>query len=270
MANVLEAFGIKNASKLQFLNKRTKKYDLWLPWANSISLELSSDEVVANQQGERAIVWSSAKTGTLTISTQIVNISALSIMLGSSGLNVEDIDIFKRETFELKSADISALTVTLTETPKAGTLGVVKLLKDGSSIEKEFIVDTSGTTPATGHVILTGKVVKFNTSDFALGDVLGAMYFTAKEDVKTFTVTSVADSDSYEIYGDTMVKMLSDKSSKFMQLQVFDATVQQSATISFDSENASSFDIVLSLTGDTTRPDPTNGNATMFRLVPIE
>lgn len=269
MPNVLEAFGIKNASKLQFLNKRTQTYDLWLPWANSISLELTSDQVNALSQGEVAITWSSPKEGTLTISTQVTNIAMLSIMLGSMGMETSSLDVFKRDYKQLESADITAGTFTLTETPKAGTLGVVKLKEDTATPEKVFIVDNTGTTAEAGHVILTGNVVKFNPADISLGDKFGFMYFTTKADMESFTVASVSDSDSYEIYGNTLVKTLVSGASKFMQLQIFNATVQQSATITFDAENASSFDLTLTVKGDASRPD-SNGNPSMFKLVPLD
>lgn len=268
MANVLEAFGIKNASKLQFLNKRTKTYDLWLPWANSIGLEITSDEINGLSQGEIAITWSSPKEATLTISTQVTNMAMLAIMLGSKGMETSSLDIFQRDYKQLDSADITAGTFTLTETPKSGTLGVVKLAEDTATPEEIFVVDETGTTPDAGHVVITGKVVKFNPSDIALGDRIGFMYFTNKADIESFTVTSVSDSDSYEIYGNTLVKTLTSGASKFMQLQIFNATVQQSATITFDAENASTFEMSLRVKGDASRPN-SEGNPSMFKLVPL-
>lgn len=269
--NLLEAFGIKNASKLQFRNKATGAYDLWLPWANSITLEATGESVSALQQGEEAITWNNPKKGTLTVSTQVVNMSTLALMLGSTGIKTKDIEVFKREVKVLTATDVTNGTITLADTPNAFTsVGVATLLKDGASYDKVFTV-VDGTvvpTPATGQVSLSGKVLTFNSADIVAGMKLAIMYFVDKTAQKVFSVTSSSDSASYEVYGNVVAKALSDKSKTFMQLQVFDATVEQSIKIDLSATQASTFEIKMKVVGDSTRLDE-DGNAKMFDLVPI-
>jgi hypothetical protein len=268
--NILEAFGIKHASRLQFKNKATGAYDLWLPWCNSITLDVTSDEITALQQGEEAISWSGAKKGTLTISTQVVNMGILALMLGSSGIQTKDINIFKREVFTLTSADITAGTLTLTDTPNTGTLGVATLLKDNASYDKVFTVVDGATVPApaTGQASLSNKVITFNSADITVGAKIACMYFVNKTAQKVFSVSTTSDSPSYEVYGDVIAKALSDKSRTFMQLQIHDATVQQSIKLDLSATQASTFEIKMKVVGDSSMLDA-NGEPTMLSLAPV-
>lgn len=121
----MATYGMKDAANLTLVDKKTGKVALFLDYANATSSEWSAERVYATKKGTNAIAWDSNRQGTLTVDSEIFDLSYLALAIGSDiarGTN----DILKRE----------AVTIDDTKEVKLGgviepeSVSVIKLKDD--------------------------------------------------------------------------------------------------------------------------------------------
>ena len=89
-------YGIRDASDLILVNKRTGKVDMYINYANATSSEWTSETVYAMAKGSNAISWDGARNGTLTIDTEVFDIGLIAMLVGDE-VKTGQSDIMQRE-----------------------------------------------------------------------------------------------------------------------------------------------------------------------------
>lgn len=133
----MATYGMKDAANLTLVDKKTGKVVLFVDYANATSSEWTAERVFATKKGTQAIAWDSNRTGTLTVDTEIFDLSYLALAIGSDvekGAN----DIFKREPVTVDATrEVKLPGLVIPE-----TVSVIKL--------KEDMIEHDGTPlPAT-------------------------------------------------------------------------------------------------------------------------
>lgn len=92
----MATYGMKDAANLTLVDKKTKKVALFIDYANATSSEWSAERVYATKKGTNAIAWDSNRQGTLTIDSELFDLSYLALAIGSDIARGRD-DIMKRK-----------------------------------------------------------------------------------------------------------------------------------------------------------------------------
>lgn len=123
----LMALGMRDASDLIMVSKKTKLPALFIDYANATSSEYSSESVYATKKGTNAIRWDGSRNGTLTIDTEMFDFGLLAMVMGSD-IKEGRSDIFTRVQATLdadrKVKIAEAISV------DSDTISVVKLKED--------------------------------------------------------------------------------------------------------------------------------------------
>lgn len=227
--------GIKDAGDINFTDISTGTEALYMNYANTFKLDLSTDSVSAKGKGVARVDFALPTEGELTIGCELINFDLFALIMGSSLLSGQ-VDYFKRDLFTLTSADE---IVTLTETPKGAKVEVYTVSADGATHTGKL--DTASCT--TNKVTCTGGVV---------GDVV-AIYYVTEKTGRSFKIKGTPENTKYyRINAVVAMKSSVDGVDSFIELDIKKASVQNSISIEFSAENPSSFEIKLKLLADGT------------------
>lgn len=223
---------IKDAGDVTFYDLATSEPALHINYANSFTINLSSDFEVALAKGEERVVFPKATTGEATIGVQLMSPDLFALIMGSKMLQGLT-DFYKREIFEVTEADQA---VTLKGTPK-GSVSVYQVRKDlATHLGK---LDTASVS--TNTVTLTGSKA---------GEIY-AIYYVEQKEGRSFTVKATPDNArSYMLNGIVRVKSAEDGTDSFLELDLKKVTIQNSIDLEFNAETPSSFEIKLKLQSD--------------------
>lgn len=122
----MSTYGMKDAANIMIVKRGTKTPILKADYANTTSAEWKSDRVYAKKKGANAIAWDSARTGTLTIDTELFDLKLLALVAGDE-LHQGASEIFKNEKYKLTSDHL----ISLKYKPLDGSVSVFKLKDDG-------------------------------------------------------------------------------------------------------------------------------------------
>jgi len=209
----------RKGANIQLRKYSDKSLFSYIDFANSVNIELNSNRVYATggDSGARQVGFDDPIEGSLRISTQIVPIEFVALACSPDGVETGG-EIGKREKLTSETAS-SAVQITLTETPVAGTLYVYAASSDLTG------------TPAT--VSAAGKVVTI-TDGVADTDYI-AYYIVASATAKSATFNNRKTPGCYIVYGDTVWKDTNDtisaehfKAYKAMPQKAFSITYQGS------------------------------------------
>ena len=188
----MATYGMKDAANLTLVNKKTGNIDLFLDYANATSSEWTSERVFATKKGTNAIAWDTNRTGTLTIESEIFDLSYLAMVLGSEIVKGTN-GIVKRETVTLDASKQLQLGGNIDE----NSVSVLKL--------KEDLIEHDGapipaTTGALALLPAIPRNVKVNSNDktaiITFDDSEGAVTYEIKRagaTVGTVTDNSFTD-----------------------------------------------------------------------------
>lgn len=118
---------MKDAANLILVDKTTNLPVLFIDYANATSSEWSSEAVYATKKGTNAIRWDNARTGTLTVDTELFDFGLLAMVMGGS-VKEGTSDIFTRIDATLdESRKVELGTKSAID---AETISVIKLKSD--------------------------------------------------------------------------------------------------------------------------------------------
>lgn len=220
-------YGIKDCGDLTLYNRRTGKPALHINYANSFEISFSSSPVYATKKGKKAIVWDGEIEGTCTISTQLTSSELFALVFGGE-LTTGAQNLYKREQFVLTMNDE---VVNLKGTPKGETVNAFVVNGDGATHESEI----ASPSVSGKAVTLTGGKKGQKVAVYYLEDGVGG----------TFTVKGTKDSVDYKLVCLAFGKSYETGEQIPMQITLPKVAPQTNATLTFSSENPSSFDIVL-------------------------
>ncbi|WP_105618501.1 hypothetical protein [Vallitalea okinawensis] len=233
-------YAIKDASDVQLLRRNadgTKTPVLFSDYANSTTLEFTSDRVFATAKGVNKVAFDNNKSGTFALEMQVFELKWLSILLGADENSGATKEIAKREV--LAVADNK---VTLKTAPKAGTVAVFKVDVDNRSHLEEV-------TPGS----VTGLDLDLTAAALANDTKVVVYYLTEQANSKSFIITDSNFADNYGIYGDTMLtsEMGVDQ---FIQFRLPNCRPQGNFSVSFSASDvatiSATFDILSDEHGD--------------------
>lgn len=198
----MSLYGIKDSANLTLFSKKTGKPVLYSDYCNQTSLNMTADTVYAMKKTARAISWDTAKEGTLTMEMQVFDLRWIALLMGSlDELTAEATALpwCKREILTIGD-DGATLGVDKDHpdgvAPKADTLTLYKLGKDGISLGAEVAAST-GYTLTGANLTITGA---------AKGDKYCAFYLVEVENSKKFTVSGDKYPTGYRAVFDTMIR----------------------------------------------------------------
>ena len=119
------AYAMKDCSDLILVSKKTGKPALFIDYANSVNSEFSSEAVYANKKGNRAVRFDGNYTGTMTIETELFDMSLLATQVGSKVKKGEK-SLFQRFSKAIDDTKKIVLPVNATDF-EAGSVSVFKL-----------------------------------------------------------------------------------------------------------------------------------------------
>lgn len=156
----LGRYGFREVMNLQIYTLVGATPTLYWPFANTSNIEMSSDVTYATggSGAPRRISYFGAKTGTLTVETEIFDMNVLSLLTGTDVATNSTSDIFKVENLPVSAG----LTVTTTNTPITSPAPAVYKFVNGT---KSSVVSVSSTV---------GKVITL--TGVAEGDIVQVFY----------------------------------------------------------------------------------------------
>lgn len=174
----MSTYGLKDASNITFVKRGTTTPVLYIDYANQTNTQWQSNRVYAKKKGTQAIAWDSARTGKLTIQTEMFDLRLLAMMAGDDDLHKGTNTIFKRKVFQLRGDRL----IDLGAKPVEGSVSVFRVDdKDKREHITEIPMLVSGDASSVPQMV----------TDVAV---------SAKDTTATITWSSTANATSYVVY----------------------------------------------------------------------
>ena len=229
-------YGIKDAGDLTFTNLTTNEPELYIGYANSVQIDLTSDTVYAYAKGAKAVSWDKPLEGTMKISVDLMSFDLMGFIMGSK-LSEKATEFYQRETFKLKSADEEVTLGASASEIKEDTVCVYELGADKNSQGAEL----STATYAEGKVTMTGGLE---------GKTYVVYYMTTKT-AKTFMIEAESTlSAFYKLNMITAGKAWADGGKVPMEIEFLKVSPQRALSLTFSAEEPSSFEVNLDILAD--------------------
>lgn len=227
-------YGLKEVANVTFLDVTTMKPVLFFDTlkVSSIENESESAEARGGQGNNKLLSWDFGRTATLTMQDALLSDQSLGMLAGTT-VKTTGIQAMGREVLTtVLDGTAPASTVSLAETPLAGTVTVYK-------VESGIMTEEITTFTVSGDAV-----------DFATGAPAGTQvmvfytYDVTSADARMVTFSGSAFPATYKVVGDTVVRG-EDGVDRKMQFQIPKAKLQSSFTLTMDAENVSTFDFNL-------------------------
>lgn len=229
-------YGIKDAGDLTFTNLTTNEPELYIGYANSVQIDLTSDTVYAYAKGAKAVSWDKPLEGTMKISVDLMSFDLMGFIMGSK-LSEKATEFYQRETFKLKSADEEVTLGASASEIKDDTICVYELGADKNS--QGAALETAAY--AEGKVTMTGGLE---------GKTYVVYYMTTKT-AKTFMVEAESTlSAFYKLNMITAGKAWADGGKVPMEIEFLKVAPQRALSLTFSAEEPSSFEVNLDILAD--------------------
>lgn len=173
-------YGMKDASNMIWYDLKTGRPVMFINYANATSSEWSSEAVYASAKGVQTIRWDGAKTGTLTVDTELFSLELLAVLMGSE-VEKGTHGVIQRDAF---------------------TLGAEKTFEFG--VGKNIVNESVFVVPVEeDYVNHIGEPLQNRTSDITkVPTVVGNVVVTPVDKSAKITFGSSRLADAYEIYRD--------------------------------------------------------------------
>lgn len=229
-------YGIKDAGDLTFTNLTTNEPELYIGYANSVQIDLTSDTVYAYAKGAKAVSWDKPLEGTMKISVDLMSFDLMGFIMGSK-LSEKATEFYQRETFKLKSADEEVTLSASASEIKEDTVCVYELGADKNSQGAALTTATY----ADGKVTMTG----------GLEGVTYVVYYMTTKTAKTFMVAAESTlSAFYKLNMITAGKAWADGGKVPMEIEFLKVAPQRALSLTFSAEEPSSFEVNLDILAD--------------------
>ncbi|UGO51073.1 virion structural protein [Bacillus phage vB_BanS_Nate] len=240
MANT--RYGLKEVANVILFDVATNKPVLFFDTlkVSTIENESESAEARGGQGNGRLMTWDFGRTATLTLQDALLSDVSLSLLAGTT-VKTDNIEAVGREVISAKKeASGDAVSVSLAQTPKEGSVTVYK-------VEKGLMTDE-----VVGITVEDKKVTIANASGDKIADGASVMVFytyTAPTGATMVTFNGANFPATYRVVGDTVVRG-QDGVDRKMQFIVPKAKLQSTFNLTMDAENVSTFDFTLDVLVD--------------------
>lgn len=228
MANL--RYGLKEVANVIFFDISTGKPVVFFDTLKVSTIENSSESAEARggQGNNKLMSWDFGRTATLTLQDALLSDTSLSLLAGTTVVEA-GVDIIGRETLTA-SGTSPTVKVTLTETPKVGSVTAYKVVNGIMTTEVIGVTSVKDITFATG-VVAGDQIMVFYTYTKATG-------------ASKVTFSGNAFPATYKVVGDTIVRG-EDGIDRKMQFVIPKAKLQSNFSLTMEAENVSTFDFTL-------------------------
>lgn len=234
-------YALKDCANLR-IDNAAGKTQMTVNYAKTSSLEFSSDSVFAMNKNVKAVRFDSNREGTFTTTMEVFPMDIIPMLFGTS-FSSKTVPFAKKEVINVVSG-----TVTMTGTPKTGTLQVFKVKPDDKITHiKEQTVGTPATTPDTYSI--SSKTLTFSNTTFPDNNGYVVLYYFVDTSAKSFTIDNVSFPGGYVVYGDTNLRG-TDQVDNFVQFKLHNVKPQSNASLTMDVDNICTLTIVWDVMGD--------------------
>ena len=229
-------WGMVSAGKISFINNKTGVEDLYIDYANSLSISYDYSDINARGRNSDMVTWRSAISATGELGLEI---SSLEQMALSSGATIkEDKVVFYNRMQIVATKDED--TITLKEEPIKDSVKAYVFLND--NVTK----DTSRAITIEGN----GGARAFKLKGSKKGDIIVITYETEKN-AKNFALSSVEkESASYTMIIHADGKTHVEGSLVPLQIKFGNVKLNPTTETALDAENPVSFTISLKILAD--------------------
>ena len=237
-------YAIADSANLRLKNKTTGNIDLYTPYANNTSTEFTSQQLYANAKGTRSVRFDYDKQGKLNCEFEVFDLKWISILLGgtwAAGVT----NIAQRDVLYASAAN----KITLSATPKAGSLAIFKLKADKVGHDQPQVLGTPASEPNSYSISLLE--VTLNATTAPTGTAFVAYYL--KDSAATAETISIKSSEypvSYEVIGDTMMTRKHDGVTEYIQFNCPNAKPLGNLTITMQKTGATNISAIFDLFPD--------------------
>lgn len=247
-------YGIKDVANLHVRKTTSNDVVAYQPHANVSTNTWTSDRVYANSKGTRAIPWDYNKQGTLKVEMEVFDLIWMSILAGRDWTKGA-VDVWTREVLTTSASN----TVTLSDTPVTGTLGVFLVDADGESNGVKQTVGTPASNP--NEYSIATDTVTLNATTAPEGTKIIVYYSKASEaTAEQLRITATDFPESYHITGDIMIRPKKGV-DQFFQMDWKNARPMPNFEITLDSSSPTNLSVEFDLF-----PDENGDLATYTRL----
>ena len=237
-------YAISDSANLRIREKSTGNIVLYTPYANNTSAEFTSEQVYANAKGARAVRFDHNKQGQLMCEFEVFDLKWIAILLGGSW-STGVVSVAQRDVLTASGTN----TITLTGTPKSGSLAIFKLKADNLEHDVEQVLTTA--TLAANKYTITGSVVSLFADSAPAGTKFVAYYL--KDSASTAETISIKTDEypvSYEVIGDTMMARKHDGVTEFIQFKCPNSKPLGNLTLTMQKGGVTNLSATFDLFGD--------------------
>lgn len=234
-------YGLKDCANLHIFSNKDDALKLYCDYAQTSTLEFSSNAVYARKKTVKAVRWDDEREGTLKTSMEIFDMKWIALLFGK---DIEKINVpwLKHVVLPVKSG-----SAVLPETPNAGSLIVYKTsAKDKTDLIAEQKV---GAISSPNMYSIDGNTLKFNTTDTFVEDGYIVAVYTVNKDVESFTVDDASFPDGYRIVGDTALRS-TEQVDELVQFTLPNVKPQSNVTFTMDTGNVCTLEITWDIMSD--------------------
>lgn len=220
---------------------------MYTDYLNTFSLDLQSKTVFAQTKGVNKIAFDGTKTGTVSMEAEVFELKYLALLLGSSIVQNQNVDVAKREVFTV--GNIVNNQITLSATPVQNTVAV-------------FNCDTDLRTQLTeiDNVTVTGTTVDLGSTK-STAEYIVVYYMTSLPSSNSMTVSAQGGGNNLVLIGETSVKD-ENGNTEFVQIKVCNCKVDQTIKLDLSATAVAKFTATFEILADE------NNNMVEIALIP--
>lgn len=239
-------YAIKDAANVTFYDKSTMTPIMYTDYLNSFNLDLQSKTVFAQAKGVNKIAFDGTKTGTVSMEAEVFELKYLALLLGSSIVQNQNIDVAKREIFSV--SNIVGNQITLKAKPVSGTVAI-------------FNCDTDMRTQLTEIENNTVSGATINLGATPNAEYIVVYYMTSLPSSNSMTVSANGGGNNMVLIGETSVKD-ENGNTEFVQIKVCNCKVDQTIKLDLSATTVAKFTATFEILADE------NNNMVEIALIP--
>lgn len=209
---------------------------MFTDYLNTFSLDLSSEAIFAKAKGVNKIGFDGTMKGTVSMEAEVFELRYISLLLGSTFVEGQDLDVAKREVFSVSALGKNN-ELTLAGTPIAGSVAVFSC-----DVDKRTQIAELTCTEA-------GNVVTLSEAPANGIEYVVVYYMTSVPNSKVMTVSAVGSGQNLVLIGETSVK---DENGNidYVQIKVTNCKVQQKIKLDLSATAVAKFTATFEMLAD--------------------
>ena len=206
---------------------------MYTDYLNTFSLDLSSEAIFAKAKGVNKIGFNGTMKGTVSMEAEVFELRYISLLLGSTFLEGQTVEVAKRYT--LPATGLASKGFTLPQAPVPNSVAVFNVDKDLRTQLTEIAVTVSG------------SVVTLTTAPKSEDIVV--YYMTDMPNSKVMTVSATGSGQNLVLYGETSAKD-ENGDEHFVQIKVCNCKVQQKIKLDLSATAVAKFTATFEMLAD--------------------